>query len=185
MSPLSKITNRENTSQFKLLKDSSSNTVIDLLKHNTIPNTFFNNFLTSRDTDKELDMKGDFLKTITIENNNVDLASLQDKKLMFDFAKEMNIDLQAQGNKSTRDRTLIKSLKSPGLMISASGFSKTNFVPSDPNELCDRFKLLTQEKQAGNKSDIINQKIVATVDQLLEHKCISKKQHKQLLNKIN
>ena len=33
----------------------------------------------------------------------------------------MNFDLKAPGNKSTRDRTLIKLLKSPGLMISASG----------------------------------------------------------------
>ena len=34
---------------------------------------------------------------------------------MYDFAKEMNFDSKAQGNKSTRDRTLIKLLKSPGL----------------------------------------------------------------------
>ena len=38
-SPLSKITNLENTSQFKLVKDSSSNRVNDLLIHNTIPVT--------------------------------------------------------------------------------------------------------------------------------------------------
>ena len=39
MSLLSKITNLENTSQFKLVKKSSSNRVNDLLKHNTIPTT--------------------------------------------------------------------------------------------------------------------------------------------------
>ena len=33
---------------------------------------------------------------------------------MYDFAKEMNIDTKAQGNKSTRDRTRIKLLESPG-----------------------------------------------------------------------
>ena len=37
MSPLSKITNLENTNQFKLAKDSNSKRVIDLLKRNTIP----------------------------------------------------------------------------------------------------------------------------------------------------
>ena len=46
---------------------------------------------------------------------------------MNDFAKEMNFDLKAPGNKCTRDRTLIKLLKSPSLMVSASGISKTKF----------------------------------------------------------
>ena len=49
-------------------------------------------------------------------------------------------------------------------MVSASGVSKTIFLSSDPDELCNRFKLLLQEKQAGNNSDIINQEIVAIVD---------------------
>ena len=34
---------------------------------------------------------------------------------------------EASGNKSTRDRTLIKLLEAPGLMISASGISNTIF----------------------------------------------------------
>ena len=64
---------------------------------------------------------------ITNKNYNVNLASLQDKKLMYDFAKEMNFDTKAQGNISNRDRTLIKLLNSPGLMVPASGVSKTIF----------------------------------------------------------
>ena len=185
MSPLSKITNPESTTQFKLVKDSSSNRVNDLLIHNTIPITLYNNLLTFRDTDKEFELKGDHLKVITNKNFNVDLASLADKKLMYDFAKEMHFDTKAQGNKSTRDKTLIKLLKSPGLMVSASGVSKTIFLSSDPDELCDRLKLLLQEKNAGNNSDIINDEIVSIVDKLLEYKCISKKQHKQILIKCN
>ena len=122
---------------------------------------------------------------ITNNNYNVDLASLQDKKLMYDFAKEMNFDLKAPGNKSTRDRSLIKLLKSPGLMVSVSGVSKTIVSSSDPDELCDRIKLLLQEKQAGNNSELINQEIFAIVDKLLEYKCISRKQHKQILIKFN
>ena len=55
----------------------------------------------------------------------------------------------------------------------------------DPYELCDRLKLLLQEKQAGNNSDIINQEIVAMVDKLLEYKFISKKQHKEISIKCN
>ena len=183
MSPLSKITNPENSTQFKLVKDSSSNRVNDLLIHNTIPITLYNNLLTFRDTGKEFELKGNLLKMITNKNVNVDLASLSDKKLMYDFAKEMHFDTKVQGNKSTRDRTLIKLLKSPPII--ASGVSKTIFLSSDANELCDRLKLLLQEKYAGNNSEIINQKIFAIVDKLLEYKCITKKQHKQILIKCN
>ena len=104
---------------------------------------------------------------------------------MYDFAKEMRFDLKAQGNKPTRDRTLIKLLKSPGLMISASGVSKTIILSSDPDEICNILKLLLQEKHAGNNSDVINEEIIAIVDKLLEYKCLSKKQHKQILIKCN
>ena len=177
MSPLSKITNPENTTQFKLVKDSASNKVNDLKINKTIPINLHNSFLTFRDTGKEFELKGDLLKMITNTNYNFNHASIQDKKLMYDFAKEMNFDLKALGNKSIRDRTLIKLLKSPAIM--APGVSKTIFLSSDPNELCDRIKLILQEKQAGNNSDIINQEIVDIVDKQLENKCISKKQHKQ------
>ena len=185
MSPLSKITNPENTSQFKLVKDHNSNRVNDLKIHNSIPITLYNNILTFRDTGREFELKGDLLKMITDSKFNVDLASLADKKLMSDFAKEMNFDLKAVCNESTRDKTLIKLPKSPGLMISASGVSKTIFLSSDANDLCERLNLSLQEKHAGNNSDIINDEIVAIVDKLLEYKCISKKQHKQILIKGN
>ena len=185
MSPLSKIINLENISQFKLLKDSNSNRVKDLKINKTIPITLYNSSVTFRDTGKEFELKGDLLKMITNSKYNVNLASSADKKLLYDFAKEMHFDLKAQGNKSTRDRTLIKLLNSPGLMVSASGVSKTIFLSTDPNELCVRLKLLLQEKQAGNNSDIINQEIVAIIDKFLEYKCIGKKQHKQILIKCN
>ena len=182
MSPLSKITNPENTTQFKLVKDSNSNRVNDLKINKTIPITLYNNLLTFRDTGKEFELKRDLLKMITNKNYNVDLASLADKTLMYDFAKEMHFDIKAQGNKSSRDRTLIKLLKSPAII--ASGIS-TIFISSDPDELCNRLKLLLQEKHAGNNSDLINDEIVAIIDKLLEYKCISKKQHKQILIKCN
>ena len=138
MSPLSKITNPENASQFKLVKDSNSNRVIDFKINKTIPITLFNNMLTFRDTGKEFELKRELLKLITNKNYNVNLASLQDKKLLYDFAKEMKFDTKVLGNKSTWDRTLIKLLKSPGLLVSASGVSKTIFLSSDPDELCVR-----------------------------------------------
>ena len=110
MTPLSKITNPENTTQFKLVKDSNSNRVNDFKINKTKPNTLHDNLLTFPDTNKVFELQGDLLKMITNKNYNIDLASLQDKKLMYDFAKEMNFDMKAQGNKSTRDRTLIKLL---------------------------------------------------------------------------
>ena len=133
--------------------------------------------------EKKFELKGNLLKMITNKNYNVDHGSLSDKKLMYDFAKEMHFDTKALGNKSTRDRTLMKLLKSTAIM--ASGVSKTIFLSSDPNELCDRLKLILQEKHAGSLSDIINDEIVAIIDKLLEYKCISKKQHKQILLKCN
>ena len=80
---------------------------------------------------------------------NVDLASLSDKKLMYDLAKEMYFDVKTQSIDFTRDRTLIKLPKPPGLMIPVSGFSNTIFYSSDPDELGERLKLLLQEKMLG------------------------------------
>ena len=99
---------------------------------------------------------------------------------MHDFAKEMHFDKKASSNKSTRDRTLIKLLKSPGLMISASGISNTIFLSSNPDELCKRLKLLIQEKRAGNNSKVNNEEIVAINHKLLEYKCMTPTQHKKI-----
>ena len=57
-------------------------------------------------------------------------------------------------------------------MITASAISIKIFLPSDPDELCDRLKLLLQEKQAGNNRNLINEEILAIFDKLLQHKCI-------------
>ena len=183
MSPLSKITNPENTNQFKLVRDRNSNRVNDLLMKNKITITLYGNMLTFRDTGKEFELTGDLLKMINNSKYNVDLASLADKELMYDFAREVKFDQKAVGKNSTRDITLIILLNSPSLLVSASGVSQTIFLSSDANELCDRLKLLLQEKNAGNNSDIINDEIVAINDKLLEYKCISEKQHKQILFK--
>ena len=182
MPPLSKITNPENTTQFKLVKDSNSNRVYDLKINKTVPITLYNNMLTFRDTGKEFKLTGDLLKMITNKNFNVDHVSLADKKLMYDFAKEMHFDTKAPGRKSTRDSTLITLLNSPRIM--ASGVT-TKFLSENADEPCNRLKLLLQEKHAGNNSDIINDEIVAIGDKLLEYKCLSKKQHKQILIKCN
>ena len=78
MSPQSKITNPENTTQFKLVKYYNSNRVNDLLIKNT-PITLHDNLLTFRDSGEVFELKGDLLKMITNKNYNVNHASLTDK----------------------------------------------------------------------------------------------------------
>ena len=109
MSPLSKNTNPENSTQFKLVKDSTSIRVNDLLIHNSIPITLHDNLLSLRHTGKIFELKGDLLEMITNKNYNVDLVKLSEKKLMYEFAKEMNFDLKATSKKYTRDKKLIKN----------------------------------------------------------------------------
>ena len=82
MFPLSKITNSENSSQFKLVKDSNSKRDKDLKINKSIPITLYNDMLTFRDTNREFDLKGDLLEMITNKNYNEDPAKLSDKKLM-------------------------------------------------------------------------------------------------------
>ena len=174
---------KDNKSQFRLRKDPNSTKMNDFLIHGNIPVTIFSNMITFRDSNKTFRLEGDLLKVITNYKFNVDHSSLQDKKLIYQFAKEMKYDIDSIGRPSVRHNSMIRLLEQPAIM--ASGFSKTIILSSDPNELCDRLKLLLQEKHAGNNSDIINDEIVAIVDKLLEYKCISKKQHKQILIKCN
>ena len=183
VSSLSNVFNLENKSQFRLRKDPDSTKLNDFLIHGKIPVTIFSNMITFRDTDKTFRLEGDLLKVITNHKFNVDHSSPQDKKLIYEFAKEMNYDTKNTGRPSVRHNSMIRLLDQPAIM--ASGISKTIILSSDPNELCDRLKLLLQEKHAGNNSDIINDETVAIVDKLLEYKCISQKQHKQNLIKCN
>ena len=174
LSPLSKVINPENSTQFKFVKDFNSNRVNDMLIHIKIADTLYNFLLTFRDLGKEFELQGDLVKMITNKNYNIDLAKLSDKKITYDLAMEMQYEVRAPGSDSIRDRNVLKLLKCPA--IRASGIS-TIFLPENPNELCDRLKLLLQEKQAGKKSNMINEEISALVDKPLQYKCISKKQH--------
>ena len=174
---------KDNKSQFRLRKDPNSTKMNDFLIHGNIPVTIFSNMITFRDSNKTFRLEGDLLKIITNYKFNVDHSSLQDKKLIYEFAKEMKYDIDSIGRPSVRHNSIIRLLEQPAIM--ASGFSKTIILSSDPNELCDRLKLLLQEKHGGNNSNLIDEEIVAIIDKLLEYKCISKKQHKQILIKCN
>ena len=182
-SSLVEVFKKDNKSQFRLRKDPDSTKLNDFLIHGKIPVTIFSNMITFRDSNKSFKLEGDLLKVITNHKFNVDHSNQQDRKIIYKFAKEMNYDTKSTGRPSVRHSSMIRLLDQPAII--ASGISKTIILSSDPNELCDRLKLLLQEKHAGNNSDIINDEIVAIVDKLLEYKCISKKQHKQILIKCN
>ena len=171
----------ENKSQFRLKKDLNSTEMNNFLINKGI--TLVSNLLIFRDSNKSFKLEGDLLETITNYDFNVDHSNQQDRKLIYEFAKEMNFNIKEKGNKSDRDKSIIRLLKSPANM--ASGVSKTIVLSSDANEICDRLKLLLQDKHAGNNCNIINDEIVAIVDKLLEYKFISNKQHKQILIKCN
>ena len=173
----------ENKSQFRLKKDLNSTKMNDFMINGGIPVTLVSNMLIFRDSNKSFKLDGDLLESITNYDFNVDHSNQQDRKMIYEFAKEMNFNIKQKGNKSNRDKSIIRLLKSPAIM--ASGISKTIFLSSDPDELCNRLKFLLQEKHAGNNSDVINEEIVAIVDKLLEYKCITKKQHNQILFKCN
>ena len=173
----------ENKSKFRLKKDLNSTKMNDFLINKGIPVTLVSNLLIFRDSNKSFKLEGDLLETITTYDFNVDHSNQQDRKLIYEFAKEMNFNIKEKGNKSDRDKSIIRLLKSPAIM--ASGVSKTIILSSDANELCDRLKLLLQEKHAGNNSGIINDESVAIVDKFSEYKSISEKQHKQILIKCN
>ena len=112
----------------------------------------------------------------------VDHSNQEDRKLIYELAKEMNFNIKQKGNKSERDKSIIRLLRSPRIM--ASGVT-TIFLSENADELCNRLKLLLQEKHAGNNSNTIIQEIVSILDKLLEYKCMSKKRHKQILIKCN
>ena len=155
----------------------------DFLINEGIPVIPFSNMLLFRDSNKSFKLDGDLLETMTNYDFNVSQSDPKDQKLIYEFGKEMKFNIKQKGRKSGRDKSMIKLLKSPAIM--ASGVSNTIFLSSDPDDFCDRLILLLQEKHAGNNSDIINDEIVAIVDKLLEYKCITKKQHKQIIIKCN
>ena len=170
----------ENTSQLKLIKDPNSIRMIDFLINRSIPVTLYSNVLTFTDSNKPFKLDGDLLKTITKLNFNVAHSNLEDQKLSYEFGKEMSFDYNRIGRKNNRHETLTNLFRSPAVI--ASGIP-TKILSENPNELFGRLKLLLQEKQAGNNSDMINEEIVAMAQKLLEYKCIFAKQLKILLLK--
>ena len=108
----------ENESQFKLKKDLCSTKMNDFLLQGNIPVTLYSNMLTFRDSNNSLKLDGDLFKTSTNYKFNVGLSKLRDRKVIREFAEEMNFDFENIGQKSTRDSSIVELLKSPAIMAS-------------------------------------------------------------------
>ena len=123
----------ENKSQLGLIKDLNSAKNNDFLLNGSKPVTLFSNILTFRDSNKSFKLDGDLLETMTNYDFNVRHSKPQDRKLIYEFGREININIKQKGRKSDRERSMIKLPKSPAIM--ALGIS-TKFLSSDPDEFC-------------------------------------------------
>ena len=94
----------------------------------------------------------------------------------------MYFDERALGNESTRNKSFIRLLQPPSIIVSASGVSiTTRFLSSNSKKHCGRLGLFLQKEQAGKNSKIFNDEIDAIVFKLLEYKSMSTKQQRFLL----
>ena len=135
--------------------------------------------MTFRDTNEKFELRGDLLKMLTNTKYNVDIAKASHEKLFYDFGKQMHFDEKALGKKILGDGSFKKLLKSTDIMASRIS---TIYSPSNPNELCDKLKVLLQEKRIGTSS-FFDEDTVAIADKITEYRCISTKQHKLLQSK--
>ena len=162
----------ENKVQKRLKKDLNSTKLNVFLINEGKPVTLFSEMITFRDSNKSFKIDGELLELITNYDFNISHYNPKNQNLIYEFGKEMNFNIKQKGRKSNRLKSMIKLLKSPTIM--ASGSPNIIILSSDPDELCNRLKLLLQEKQAGNNSDLFNREIIAIVDKLLEYKSICK-----------
>ena len=77
--------------------------------------------LTFKDTNRSFKLDGVLLKVKTSYKFNADPSNTQDKKLIYEFATEMDFDVKKTRRPSTRVGSVIRILESPAIM--ASGIS--------------------------------------------------------------
>ena len=112
------------------------------------------------------------------------------KSIRYQFIKELYSRYQLQGYTQGftqgQSQSYTQGFTGSGLRSYANGeYSRSStqqyiFLPSDPDELVDKLKLLHFEKVGGNDSFLINEQIIAIIDKLLEYECISPSQHQNM-----
>ena len=130
-----------------------------------------------------ISLRGDILKKFTDFKFNTSYSPVA--KLIIDFMDEIRFDKHARG-KSFRDRNLIKNyiIKRAILASVLKSSEKTTFVSESPIDLCDRIFSIIQEKQAGIATNRFDNEIAGLIDEILQYKCITSSQHKQIIWKI-
>ena len=192
--------NTDHTDQFKLVKDPQKKWINDfLMKKKQKLVTLYVKVSTIHDTDKKLEIEEFFLKMINKKTYIVDLSNLSDILFLFEFAKEMYFQEKASRNKNNRERSFIRLLKSHAILaefledkispkiktqkkVENSKETKTRWLSSNPNELCDSLNLILKEKQAGFNSNKPTEKTIAITGNFMEDNCVSQpKQHSILV----
>ena len=129
-----------------------------------------------------------------ISNTQID-KEIQNVKLIYNFLKDMNYDLNDGDKKSSR-YTIIKYLFQPQFGSELDRYSDLHtpsrgkspiylFLPSDPNELVDQLKLIALEKVGGNDNPMLSEQIIAIVDKLLEYECITTNQPQKITSSFS
>ena len=124
----------ENKSEFKLTKDANAIRINDFSTNTSKPVNLLSNKLTFRDSNKPQKVDSDLSKTRTNYKFNVDHSNPWDRKLVYEFGKEMKISIKLKGQTSNKYISQKKLPTSPAVM--ASRFS-TIFLPENPNKICD------------------------------------------------
>ena len=153
-------------------------------------------FITNTQFDKQInnwDSIYNFLNDMKYDLNYGDKKSTR-----YQFIKELYSRYQlqgfAQGQSQSYTREATQGFTGSGLREATQSYangeysrSSTHspaqqyiFLPSDPDELVDQLKLLYFEKVGGNDSFLINERIIAIIDKLLEYECISPSQHQNM-----
>ena len=89
---------------------------------------------------------------------------------------EMHFDIHSRG-KRLRDKNLIKMHFTKRSLL-ASGL-RTIFLSEKPNEICNRLRLINQDKKLETKQNRFDSGTIALVEKLLEYKCHTPTHHKK------
>ena len=114
--------------------------------------TKYDDKLLFRDTGVLFTSKGDIL-SMKIDFEFDETVS-SDAKHFIKFLDEMHFDKHAK-SKSSRDKNLLKNFYK-NTAILALVLQKVILLSENPNEICNRFRLIFQEKQAGNLTKIFD-----------------------------
>ena len=99
-----------NKSQVRLKKELNSTKLNDFLIHGSIPVSLYSNIITFRDSNKSFRLHEDLLKLIKIQQFNADHSTPRDRKIFFEFAREVNYDVKSRGRPRPRHNSIKKNL---------------------------------------------------------------------------